>query len=150
MYTKKHNSPATAGRAVKGSSWAARPRWRLSRGKEIALGPGKADLLEAVERTGAISLAARELGMSYRRAWLLVETMNRCFARPLVSTETWRGSGSALTPDGRRVVALYRELEARSLVAAAPALKQLLSLLDGPPRSPRPEARRRKRAAPAR
>lgn len=146
MYTKKHNGPATRGAAR--SAWAARARWRLSAGKEIALGPGKADLLEAVGRAGAISLAARELGMSYRRAWLLVETMNRCFARPLVSPSSWRGSGSALTPEGRRVLALYRELEARSLVAAAPCLKQLEALLAGQPRSARSPARRRKRAAP--
>ena len=50
---------------------------RLMLGDEIAMGPGKADLLEAIEREGSISAAARALGMSYRRAWLLVETMNR-------------------------------------------------------------------------
>ena len=150
MYTKKYNSRATAARGSRPAVWRARPRWRFSRGKEIALGPGKADLLEAVARAGAISLAARELGMSYRRAWLLVETMNRCFAKPLVSPSTWRGGGSALTPEGRRVLALYRELETRSLTAAAPCLAQLEELLDGsrPPRSPR--ARRRNPRSPNR
>src|SRR5881296_845622 len=72
--------------------WEARPRWRLTRGKEIALGPGKADLLGAIDRRGSISAAARALDMSYRRAWLLVETMNRCFGRPLVVTTRWRGT----------------------------------------------------------
>ncbi|HEU5181465.1 MAG TPA: LysR family transcriptional regulator [Candidatus Polarisedimenticolia bacterium] len=144
MYTNKYNGPASARRG-RSRAWAARPRWRLNRGEEIALGPGKADLLEAVERVGAISLAARELGMSYRRAWLLVETMNRCFARPLVSTETWRGSGSALTPEGRRVLSLYRELETRSLTAAAPCLAQLKALLTGSRQPQRAKARSRKR-----
>ena len=143
MYTKKYNDSATAGRRGRRDSWRARPRWRVSRGQDIALGPGKADLLEAVERTGAISLAARELGMSYRRAWLLVETMNRCFARPLVSTETWRGSGSALTAEGRRVLSLYRDLEARSLAAAGPCLRKLESLLQVS--QPAPRAKRNKR-----
>ena len=144
MYTNKYNSRATARSRARTEAWAARPRWRLSRGKDIALGPGKADLLEAVARVGAISLAARELGMSYRRAWLLVETMNRCFVRPLVSTESWRGSGSALTPEGQRVLALYREMETRSLSAAAPYLAQLEALLAGGPRQPRrPRSRSR-------
>jgi molybdate transport system regulatory protein len=147
MYTKKYNGPATAAQKRSRVFWEARPRWRLSRGKEIALGPGKADLLEAVGRTGAISLAARELGMSYRRAWLLVETMNRCFARPLVSTETWRGSGSALTVDGRRVLSLYRRMEARSLAAAGPFLKQLQPLLAASAPAPRARGGRSKRAS---
>lgn len=143
MYTNKYNGRATAGSRGRSAAWRARPRWRLSRGKEIALGPGKADLLEAVARAGAISLAARELGMSYRRAWLLVETMNRCFAKPLVTPSTWRGSGSALTPEGRRVLALYRELETRSLTAAAPCLKELEALLAGSRQPRRPKARRK-------
>ncbi len=56
-----------------------KPRLRILFGADIALGPGKADLLDSVARTGSISAAAREMGMSYRRAWLLVDTMNRCF-----------------------------------------------------------------------
>src|SRR5579871_2029061 len=55
-------------------------------GKEIAMGPGKADLLEAIAREGSISAAGRTLGISYRRCWLLVDTMNRCWAGPLVET----------------------------------------------------------------
>jgi len=116
-----------AGRRRKG--WEARPRWRVSRGKTIALGPGKADLLEAIERTGSISAGARAMAMSYRRAWLLVDAMNRSFLRPLVVTSRWRGEGASLTTEGKRVLRLYRRLEARSVRAGGPALSELLTFL---------------------
>ena len=99
------------------SAWEFRPRWRVTRRGAIALGPGKADLLAAIGRTGSISAAARALGMSYRRAWLLVAAMNGCFARPLVATSPRRSAGAALTPDGRAVLALYRRLEKKSVAA---------------------------------
>ena len=78
----------------------------------IAIGPGKADLLEAIASTGSISAAAREMGMSYRRAWLLVDTMNQCFIKPLVSTEKGgtEGGGATLTPTGKTVLTKYRAL----------------------------------------
>ena len=128
LYTTKHNGAATRARSVKTTRWTARPRWRLCRGSDIALGPGKADLLETIHRTGTISGAARELAMSYRRAWVLVETMNRCFANPLVSTSSWRGKGASLTRDGQRVLQLYRQLESASLRSARRPLAQLESL----------------------
>src|SRR3989442_10496160 len=109
--------------------WEARPRWRLTRGKEIALGPGKADLLGAIDRRGSISAAARSLGMSYRRAWLLVETMNRCFVGPLVVTSKWRGRGASLSDLGRQVLALYRALERDSRRASPKTVGRLLSLV---------------------
>ena len=79
-------------------------------GDEIAIGPGKADLLEAIVREGSISAAGRALGMSYRRAWLLVDTMNRCFEAPLVETRPGGGSsaGARLTPQGEAALAAYR------------------------------------------
>jgi molybdate transport system regulatory protein len=82
-------------------------------GDEIAMGPGKADLLEAIERTGSISAAGRALGMSYRRTWLLVDTMNRCWKEPLVETATGgsHGGGARLSPLGKQVVLHYREIE---------------------------------------
>lgn len=87
---------------------------------DIAFGPGKADLLDAIERTGSISAAARDMGLSYRRAWLLVDTMNRCFRLPLV--ETGRGGnergGAIVTPFGDGVRARYRTLQ-RALTKAA-------------------------------
>jgi molybdate transport system regulatory protein len=115
-------------------TWAARPRWRISRGTMIAFGPGKADLLEAIGRTGSISSGARALGMSYRRAWLLVETMNGCFASPLIVTSKWRGGGARLTPTGRKALRLYRGIEARSEAAAKPQLAILKGLLKPPSR----------------
>jgi molybdate transport system regulatory protein len=83
-------------------------------GEEFAVGPGKADLMEAIEREGSISAAGRAMGMSYRRAWVLVDTMNRCWREPLVDTVPGGGqmSGARLTPAGRKVLAAYRELEA--------------------------------------
>ncbi len=104
---------------------------QLLRNDEIAFGPGKADLLEAIEKTGSISAAAREMGMSYRRAWLLVDVMNRCFRKPLV--ETGRGGsergGTSLTALGRSTLARYRSLQAATEKAAAPHLKKLTSEL---------------------
>lgn len=77
------------------------------------MGPGKADLLEAVAREGSISAAARAMGMSYRRAWLLVDTMNRCWSERLI--ETGPGSpgraGARVTPFGTCVLAAYRKLQ---------------------------------------
>ena len=84
-------------------------------GDEIALGPGKAELLEAIAGTGSISAAARALGMSYRRAWLLVDVMNRCFSRKLVETQPGggKGAGAALSEEGAAVLAAYRALSAK-------------------------------------
>jgi molybdate transport system regulatory protein len=113
-------------------SWSARPRWRISRGSTIAFGPGKADLLEAIGRTGSISSGARALGMSYRRAWLLVETMNGSFASPLIVTSKWRGGGARLTPAGRKALSLYRDIEAKSEAAARSHLVALRRLLKPP------------------
>jgi molybdate transport system regulatory protein len=84
-------------------------------GDEIAMGPGKADLLEAIARTGSISAAGRALRMSYRRAWLLVDTMNRCFVLPLVEAHPGGGqnAGARLTPEGEAALAAYRALSAQ-------------------------------------
>jgi molybdate transport system regulatory protein len=84
-------------------------------GDAIAMGPGKADLLEAIARTGSISAAGRALGMSYRRAWLLVDTMNRCFVKPLVETHPGggKGAGAKLTREGEAALAAYRALSMR-------------------------------------
>jgi molybdate transport system regulatory protein len=78
------------------------------------MGPGKADLLEAVAQTGSISAAARAMGMSYRRAWLLVDAMNRCWDKPLVETMPSGSarSGARLSETGQQVMAHYRALQA--------------------------------------
>ncbi len=90
-------------------------------GDEIAMGPGKADLLDAIAREGSISAAGRALGMSYRRAWLLVDTMNRCFEKPLVETHPGGGkqAGARLTPEGQAALAAYRALSSQAELGAA-------------------------------
>jgi molybdate transport system regulatory protein len=106
-------------------------RLRITRGKDIAVGPGKADLLEAIAAAGSITAAARRLGMSYRRAWLLVDTMNRCFSGPVVAAETGgkRGGGTRLTALGADVLRRYRRAEKLAASAAATELHQLRKLL---------------------
>ena len=84
------------------------------------LGAGKIALLEAIEKTGSISAAGRVHAMSYRRAWLLVDELNQLFAAPLVAAHHGgaRGGGASLTEEGRRIVALYRDAEARMRAVA--------------------------------
>lgn len=108
-----------------------RPRTRLSLRIDIhpagRLGPGKIDLLEAIEETGSISAAGRAMGMSYRRAWLLIDSLNGMFRQPLVEAASGgaKGGGAALTPLGREVVAHYRAIEARIASAAGLHLRAL-------------------------
>jgi molybdate transport system regulatory protein len=104
-------------------------------GEELAMGPGKADLLEAIRTEGSISAAGRKLGMSYRRTWLLVDTMNRCWAQPLVEATPGGGEsrGTRLTPAGLEVLAAYRTLEEAVAKASEQPLKALEErLLDAP------------------
>lgn len=100
-------------------------------GEETALGPGKADLLEAIDRVGSISGAGRAMGMSYRRTWLLVDTMNRCWADRLVETTIGGGRdrGARLTALGREVLARYRGLEERIATVAGEELGALAGLM---------------------
>jgi molybdate transport system regulatory protein len=106
-------------------------RLRVTRGDDIAVGPGKVDLLEAIAKNGSITAAAKDLGMSYRRAWMLVDTMNRCFKSPVVDAESGgrRGGGTALTPLGLEVVRHYRRSELLAEKAAAADLRALARLL---------------------
>lgn len=124
----KYNAGAMKRRS-RPSGWQARPRWRLTRGPEIAFGPGKADLLEAIRGTGSIRSAAALLGMSYPRAWSLVKEMNHLFARPLIATTAQRRLGAVLTPDGARALLLYRHIESKSLRASKSEVARLLALL---------------------
>lgn len=91
------------------------------------LGPGKARLMEAIAATGSITAAGRSLGMSYRRAWLLIDDLNHLFRAPLVSAQRGgdRGGGAALTPLGEQVLARYRALERDALAAVRPHLEAL-------------------------
>ncbi|MFZ4808546.1 MAG: winged helix-turn-helix domain-containing protein [Hyphomicrobiaceae bacterium] len=96
----------------------ATPRLRIVLG-ERRLGPGKVDLLEAIGQTGSISAGGRSLGMSYRRAWLLVDEVNKMFTRPVIVATTGgpHGGGAELTEFGRAVVAAYRRIEDRTRAA---------------------------------
>lgn len=98
------------------------------------IGPGKVELLRRIGDHGSISAAARAMGMSYRRAWLLVDETNRLFDEPVV--ETWHGGrsqgGAALTALGRRVVEQYELLVERCGHAASPALEELAERTGGP------------------
>ena len=100
---------------------------RIDFGAERALGPGKIRLLEAIGKTGSISRAGRALGMSYRRAWLLIDDMNRCFRAPVVATQPGgvKGGGAALTPFGVALIENYRAIEAQAAAAAMPRLQAL-------------------------
>jgi len=106
-------------------------RIRITKGETIAVGPGKIALLEAIIDTGSITSAAKKLGMSYRRAWLLVDAMNQSFRRAVVDTARGGacGGGTEVTELGREVIRLYRAVEARSAKAAASDISALLRLL---------------------
>ena len=107
------------------------PRIRVVYGREVALGPGKADLLEHIARTGSLRKAAAAMEMSYMRAWTLVRTMNRCFREPVVvMTRGGTAGGSAtLTDAGRTILVVYRRMEAKSLRATGSLQKELLRRL---------------------
>lgn len=108
-----------------------RPRLRVICGENIALGPGKVDLLGQVGKTGSIREAADRMGMSYMRAWTLIKTMNACFKEPLV--EAVRGGskhgGAKLTETGRKALKLYHAMEEDCLDATKSQWKRLKGLL---------------------
>lgn len=108
-----------------------KPRLRILLGSEIALGPGKADMLDALARTGSISAAAREMGMSYRRAWLLVDTMNRSFRSPLVEACKGGsgGGGARVTEFGLEVLGRYRAMELKAAASVATEMREFTRLL---------------------
>jgi len=109
------------------------PRIRILRGRDIALGPGKVELLMLIGQTGSINQAACRMGMSYMRAWSLVRTMNRSFRKPLVVVARGGegGGGAMLTETGDKVAALYQQMEQASLRATAAVWRQLRRLLLG-------------------
>ena len=157
MTARRKASPAAAP--------VARFRLRVTAGEAIRVGPGKVALLEAIRDTRSITAAAKSMGMSYRRAWILVDELNRALAGPAVATATGgeHGGGSTLTALGRELVDVYRRIDATAARACAKDLARLLALAGGKapraprtPRTPRasapparPAARRRARASPA-
>ena len=102
------------------------------------MGPGKAALLEAIDREGSISAAGRALGMSYRRTWLLVDSMNRCWTDKLVDTKPGGGrdKGARLTDCGREVLSAWRALEQDLLATAGSKLDRFTPLIRDAPLPP--------------
>ena len=115
------------------SDRSARPRLRIRIvfGEAEMIGPGKAELLERIDRCGSIAAAGREMGMSYKRAWELVGTLNAMFREPLVARTRGGpgGGGAVLTEAGREVLALYRAFEREAAEAGAARLDSLASRL---------------------
>ena len=106
-------------------------RLRVVLGPGVALGPGKADLLEAIAATGSISAAGRKLKMSYRRAWLLVEELNGSFQSALVAADKGgaHGGGARLTELGARVLKHFRSMERKTHKAIAADLAALTNVV---------------------
>jgi molybdate transport system regulatory protein len=123
-----------------------RLRLRLHFGDDLTLGPGKAALLEHIRDAGSISEAGRRMGMSYKRAWSLVEEMNRAFRAPLVESARGgaKGGGAVLTETGARVLAEFRALEALVLHEGAAEIATIAALLspEAAPAEAAPEASR--------
>jgi len=108
------------------------PRLRVVVGGEIALGPGKVELLEEIHAAGSILKAAQRMSMSYMRAWTLLRTMEGCFRTELVTKNRGGKSGGSaqLTRTGRAVLRLYRRMEKDCLKATRPGWRQLRRYLN--------------------
>jgi molybdate transport system regulatory protein len=111
-----------------------------------ALGPGKIDLLEAIARCGSITKAAKDREMSYRRAWLLVDEMNRAFAEPVIDASPGgsSGGGARLTATGLAIIDIYRRVEVKAAAAIGEELAEVAALLAPEPKPPADHVRRKK------
>lgn len=109
-------------------------RIRIPHGERFALGPGKADLLEAIEATASIAAAGRTLGLSYWKTRQMLDDMNACFRTPVVETAKGgvQGGGASLTPLGRKALETYRAMEAQAAEAVQEDWKKLRRLLGKP------------------
>jgi len=104
------------------------------------IGPGKIALLEAISKTGSISAAARSMNMSYRRAWLLVDAINKLLSEPAVTAAAGgaSGGGAILTPVGREIIQHYHSIKMRTRTAARGEFQALRKLLRCSSATPRP------------
>lgn len=140
MSTKARQSPPKSSQGARPAPRPGSPktspgvRFRVDFHERCSVGIGKISLLEAIARTGCLSQAARDLGMSYRRAWLLVDSMNTGFDTAVISaTVGGRGGGGAqLTAFGRELVGAYRNLEARVAPLAATHMSEIATHVAGP------------------
>ncbi len=132
--SRKKTVSQSAAAGVAADAMVASPRelrLRVYAGSVIAMGPGKADLLSAIQATGSISAAARELGMSYKRCWDLVSIMNEHFKAPLVISVKGgpSGGGAELSAFGAEVLKRYRTVEERAAKAIAKDVERIRSML---------------------
>jgi molybdate transport system regulatory protein len=120
---------------MKDEDSSPRFRIRLVFGPDEMIGPGKAELLERIQRTGSIAAAGREMGMSYKRAWQLVETLNAMFRSPLVERSRGgaKGGGAQITETGLAVLEEYRAIELKARAAGDPHIEKLKTLLSDIP-----------------
>jgi molybdate transport system regulatory protein len=102
-------------------------RFRVDLGAELGIGPGKISLLEQIGENGSLSEAARALGMSYRRAWQLLDGLNGCLKEPVTRAQKGgeHGGGSSLTPFGRQLIRVYRAFDAETQRRGARAFRGL-------------------------
>ena len=125
------DNPPPAKRAASRTKPVAKFRLRITSGEAIAVGPGKIALLEAIAETGSITAAAKSLEMSYRRAWMLLDELNRSLKKPAVDSAKGgqHGGGSEITDVGRQVIELYRRIEVDAAQACKADLTRLVNLL---------------------
>ncbi len=130
---KAKEKATTARTKPPGARPVARFRLRVTAGTAIVVGPGKVALLEAIRDTRSITAAAKAMGMSYRRAWVLVDELNRSLAGAAVESAIGgeHGGGSALTELGHDLVVVYRRIEATAARACADDLDRLIALAKG-------------------
>ena len=116
------------------ASHGYQPQVRILFGSATTLGPGKARVLETISQTGSISATARELGMSYRRCWMLVDSLNRCFCEAVITTSTGgaNGGGAAITPFGREIIRRYRDIETKAAHSVRSEIDELCALMIEP------------------
>lgn len=109
-------------------------RIRIVLARGLMLGPGKADLLQGIHETGSIAAAGRQMKMSYKRAWMLVETLNASFHEPLVTATRGGKSrgGATLTDLGQEILSAYRAIEAKATAATEPEFARLRALAVSP------------------
>lgn len=124
-------------------SVAPQLRFRIVLKPGLAFGPGKADLLAGIAETGSISAAGRRMGMSYKKAWHLIDEMNHAFRKPLVDAVKGgsAGGGARLTPTGRAVLERYRAMEDHAARLYAAELRGFITLVDTPPATAKPARR---------
>ena len=131
MPAKPSTPPKTRSQKARQAKPTVRFRLRITVGDVVAIGPGKIALVEAIAATGSITAAAKSLDMSYRRAWMLLNELNRSLRRPAVDSPQGgaHGGGSEVTEAGRELIDLYRRIEATAASAGQADIARLLGLM---------------------